>query len=58
MDLKKKKNESTTKNVRMTYPKPLSCIVSYIVLLFSLVLIMTAVYGIDVLVATLAGKFL
>jgi len=32
--------------------------VSYIVLLFSLMLIMAVVYGIDILVATLANKFL
>lgn len=60
MDLKKKKNksENTAKNVRMIYTKPISCIVSYIVLLFSLMLIMAVVYGIDILVATLANKFL
>lgn len=60
MDLKKKKNksENMAKNVRMTYQKPISCIVSYIVLLFSLMLIMAVVYGIDILVATLANKFL
>lgn len=60
MDLKKKKNksENTAKNVRRIYPKPISCIVSYIVLLFSLMLIMAVVYGIDILVATLANKFL
>lgn len=59
MDLKKKKIKvKYGKNVRMTYPKPISCIVSYIVLLFSLMLIMAVVYGIDILVATLANKFL
>ena len=60
MDLKKKKNksENSAKNVRMIYPTPISCILSYIVLLFSLMLIMAVVYGIDILVATLANKFL
>lgn len=58
MDLRKKKNKSKTKNIRMTYPKPINFIVSYIVLLISFVLIMAIVYGIDVLVATLASKFL
>ncbi|MFR8616451.1 MAG: hypothetical protein ACLVFD_01240 [Anaerostipes hadrus] len=61
MDLKKKKKikvKIRQKNVRMIYPKPISCIVSYIVLLFSLMLIMAVVYGIDILVATLANKFL
>ena len=50
----KNKSENMAKNVRMT----ISCIVSYIVLLFSLMLIMAVVYGIDILVATLANKFL
>lgn len=54
----KNKSENMAKNVRMTYPKLISCIVSYIVLLFSLMLIMAVVYGIDILVATLANKFL
>ncbi len=44
-------------NVRMNYPKPVNSIVSYVALLFSLVLIMLAVYGIDALVAMLATKF-
>ena len=57
-DERRKKIKNMAKNVRMTYPKPISCIVSYIVLLFSLMLIMAVVYGIDILVATLANKFL
>lgn len=44
-------------NIRMNYPKPISSIASYVILLFSLVLIMAIVYGIDVLVVILATKF-
>ena len=44
-------------NIRMNYPKPISSIVSYIILLLSLVLIMAIVYGIDVFVAMLTTKF-